>query len=964
MDCEEPMDVDMSVVQIGHKSHLTEEVTNVDESNTNVVARENATISENQNISQKGADFVEKVVLTQEDHKEEGDNIVFKEHNTVNEENKSPDINCQSLEPDKAKDDANVLEVFDRNCNNSINEIKSMDDIVSIDRVSSEETVVNLTELKNVDQESHVESSTKNTKDSAINEEGHSSDEEFLSADEGESEKRKEIESVESPAKTPPKVGYNLNFDDLDSLNPFQSKSCVQNTPDKVVKDHVQFEKNMNNQTKTQVEEPSKGKDIKVGDDQIPLEIEKVELTSGVVDMDSEIKVSVNEDVKNTTSEKQTSEDELESKVENTIKNEHNSCKIENVVESENSSCMREHEQYISEPTALSPPLPKRGTYNLDDLENMDAFQPRAQMVNSPVVLETGEVLEVQTEKIEKIDETSTNSKKENESALDILDNIGGLQKNIDAQSPPLPKRGTYNLDNLENMDAFQPRAEMVNSPIANQKTPQSTDTLEIDPFKPKTQIMNSPVVLKTDAVIEVQTEKIDKMDETSTNSKKENESAIDTLGNIDGLQKKIDDKESEHWGEIDLCTSENKVTNSPSSKQNFYEQLPDNLDDIDPFKPKKQMMNSPLASVKSSNDVACSSGQEDLSRCDDIDQFKPRKQIINSPDKDMTQKVDDIDPFIPKHQMMNSPLKTETEKDLLENMDDADQFKPTSQIKNLPDKSVQENSTTENLDVTDPFKPTKQMMNSPVKDVQDIFAENLDDIDPFKHKTQVVNSPDRVGDENSLPDNLEDIDPFKPRKQMMNSPDLGKGLSCPDLPDNLEDIDPFKPRKQMMNSPDHGKGLSCPDLPDSLEDIDPFKSKSQLPNSPVIKSNVNSDVTDTLEVDHEPKQQDKKSPVHHETKDLNEVTKLHETNNSKERKDIKMDAFDKIDPFKSKSQVLNSPDLRSDVKEIADPFKPRNQMANSPFGKEPAFLSSARGAFSPFTTRSKLPSTPEEPFG
>ena len=963
MDCEEPMDVDMSVVQIEHKSHITEEVTNVDESITNVIDRENATISEDQNNSQNGADSVEKNVLTQEDHKE-GDNIVFKEHNTVNEDYKSPDINGQSLEPDKAKDGANVLEVFDRNCNNSINEVKSMDDIVSIDRVSSEETVVKLTEPKNVDQESHVESFAKNTKDSAINVEGHSSDEEFLSADEGESEKRKEIESVESPAKTPPKVGYNLNFDDLDSLNPFQSKSCVQNTPDKVVKDHVQFEKNMNKQTKTLVEEPSKVKDIKVGDDQIPLEIKKVALDSGVVDMDSEIKVSLNEDVKNTTSEKRT-EDEPESKVENTIENEHNSFKIENVAESEDNSCMQEHEQYISEPTALSPPLLKRGAYNLDNLENMeDAFQPRAQMVNSPVVLKTDEVLEAQTEKIEKVDETRTNSKKENESALDILDNIGGLQKKIDAQSPPLPKRGAYNLDNLENMDAFQPRAQMVNSPIANQKTSQSTETLEIDPFKPKTQIMNSPVVLKTDAVIEGQTEKIEKIDETSTNSKKENESALDTLDNIDGLQKKIDDKESEQLGEIDLCKSENKVTNSQSPKQNFYEQLPDNLDDIDPFKPKKQMINSPLASVKSSNDVACSSGQEDLSRCDDIDPFKPRKQIINSPDKDMTQKVDDIDPFIPKHQMMNSPLKTETEKDLPENMDDVDQFKPTSQIKNLPDKSLQENSTTENLDVTDPFKPTKQMMNSPVKDVQDIFAENLDDIDPFKPKTQVVNSPDRVGDENSLPDNLEDIDPFKPRKQMMNSPDLGKGLSCPDLPDNLEDIDPFKPRKQMMNSPDHGKGLSCPDLPDSLEDIDPFKSKSQLPNSPVIKSNVNSDVTDTLEVDHEPKQQDKKSPVHHETKDLNEVTKLHETNNSKERKDIKMDAFDEIDPFKSKSQVPNSPDLRSDVKEIADPFKPRNQMANSQFGKEPAFLSSARGAFSPFTTRSKLPSTPEEPFG
>ena len=938
MDCEEPMDVDMSVVQIEHKSHITEEVTNVDESITNVIDRENATISEDQNNSQNGADSVEKNVLTQEDHKEEGDNIVFKEHNTVNEDYKSPDINGQSLEPDKAKDDANVLEVFDRNCNNSINEIKSMDDIVSIDRVSSEETVVNLTEPKNVDQESLVESSGKNTKDSAINEEGHSSDEEFLSADEGESEKRKEIESVESPAKTPPKVGYNLNFDDLDSLNPFQSKSCVQNTPDKVLKDHVQFEKNMNNQTKTQVEEPSKGKDIKVVDDQIPLEIKKVELTSGVVDMDSEIKVSVNEDVKNTTSEKRTSEEEPESKVENTIENEHKSCKIENVVESENNSCMQEHEQYISEPTALSPPLPKRGTYNLDNLENMDAFQPRAQMVNSPVVLKTDEVLEVQTEKIEKVDETSTNSKKENESALDILDNIGGLQKNIDAQSPPLPKRGTYNLDNLENMDAFQPRAEMVNSPIANQKTPQSTDTLEIDPFKPKTQIMNSPVVLKTDAVIEVQTEKIDKMDETSTNSKKENESAIDTLGNIDGLQKKIDDKESEHWGEIDLCTSENKVTNSPSSKQNFYEQLPDNLDDIDPFKPKKQMMNSPLASVKSTNDVACSSGQEDLSRCDDIDPFKPRKQIMNSPDKDVTQKVDDIDPFIPKHQMMNSPSKKETEKHLPESMDDVDPFKPTSQIKNSPDKSVQENNTTENLNVTDPFKPTKQMMNSP-------------------DLGKGLSCP-------GLPDNLEDIDPFKPRKQMMNSPDLGKGLSCPDLPDNLEDIDPFKPRKQMMNSPDLGKGLSCPDLPDSLDDIDPFKSKSQLPNSPVVKSNVNSDLPDTSEVDLEPKQQDKKSPVHNETEDLNEVTKLHETNNTKERKDIKMDAFDEIDPFKSKSQVPNSPDLRSDVIEIADPFKPRNQMANSPFGKEPAFLSSARGAFSPFTTRSKLPSTPEEPFG
>ena len=932
MDYEEPMEVDMSVVQTDIKSSLIVEDTEVteltDANKPSIVSQEASSYSEEQQLCpDSGTDTYPKDKedsnLSVDVHEKENDNMRddgitgFTEQNeTTNDINQNVSISVVSVGPEKVKDGENVLEAFDKTFDNSENGDQGLVEVNSKDVVSTnnlcekiEETVKKMSKTE-VGQEILLSSSGKESEDKVLKKDGDvSSDEEFLSADEDmTTEQRKETDHNESPGRTPPKVGYNFNFDDLESMNPFQSKACVQNTPDKIGKDNVQLEKNdikLNNETETFVDKETQKAGTQVVVDQVSQKEKDVLLHDN-----TEVKAATHD----------LSGYNVDSQVTNLMNDE----KINNNT-SEETSCKEE-------------------------LEN----------------------------KKEKADENNI-SMQENET--DICDAI--------VQSPPLPAKGSYNLDDLDSIDPFKPRAQMTNSPDVrmNRNETKQTTSEEIDPFKPRKQIMNSPEVSNTDKIVEIQRdnhelENAEKLNKSSSNNKNEHEHAAEKHDPAEKQKKKTklkskahkkekDEQLPENLDHIDPFKSGDKVMNSPATKQNIYEQLPDNLDDIDPFKPKKQMMNSPLISAKTSNNAADTSKENELLKVeqelkmpsvtktksidfcenlDDIDPFKPKKQIMNSPDRGLVdgglpEHIDDVDPFKPKHQMMNSPPnKVSVEECLPENLDDIDPFKPKKQIMNSPESSVVENNLLENLEDIDPFKPKKQMINSPVKSLQEnAISESLDDIDPFKPQKQIVNSPDRGLKGDSFPENLDDIDPFKPSNKMMTSPLPSNGLSCPDLPDNLDNTDPFKTKSQLLNSPDM-KNKTNSNLPDNLDSIDPFKPTKQVINSPTSKGNG----------------------------DQNKVIGTEEKTISEKAEKLK-GAFDDIDPFKPKSQMQNSPKLPGieENMEIVDPFKPGNQIANSPVGKQQgsAFVSNAGSASSPekktdpFVTRSKLPSTPEESF-
>ncbi|KAL3864826.1 hypothetical protein ACJMK2_006478, partial [Sinanodonta woodiana] len=190
----------------------------------------------------------------------------------------------------------------------------------------------------------------------------------------------------------------------------------------------------------------------------------------------------------------------------------------------------------------------------------------------------------------------------------------------------------------------------------------------------------------------------------------------------------------------------------------------PDLENDVDPFRPKKQLMNSQSTSdrIEEIDDVSMeslkpgkpstNSNKPEL-KAAVIDPCKQSKQLINS---FVITGDTEIDPFKTKKQLPNSPFASGL---------DVDPFKPSKMLSNSPVSTGAE---------VDPFKPSKLLSNSPVS----TGAE----VDPFKPSKMLSNSPVSA---------CADLDPFKPSKMLSNSP----VSACADL-------DPFKPSKMLSNSP------------------------------------------------------------------------------------------------------------------------------------------------------------------
>ena len=655
-----------------------------------------------------------------------------------------------------------------------------------------------------------------------------SSDEEFLSADEDVvSQEAKEPGLVESPLRTPPKVGYNLDFDDLEAMNPFQTKVCVQNSPDLSGNDKQKL-----NSEKIVEKKESKMNEVPEAKQELTEVPKEVKKPSSEINGDASVPLADNKVV-------ESNDNDLDQNMGPDKKADSNDKEM-------TLPCQKSEELA----QAQSPPLPQRGTYNLDNLDSMDPFKVKTQIMNSPA----GCQREERQATVEETDPFNPNkqianspvlkaSKKESETPSQ--QNQSAIKNTEEDETEPSKPK-------IAKTKKTKPKAQKTESVI---NLPENLD--ELDPFKSGNQIMNSPPI-KSGGCYEPLPDDLDALDpfkpkKQVMNSPLSQEKPHSNVNNIDEHERKLE-SESKADDLLDNETLEpfKQMKNSPVANG-----VPDTLNETDPFKPKKQILNSP--DKQDAYDVL----PENLAG---IDPFKPSNQMVNSPlkenvdNKNESEIADEIDVFKSAQKIMDSPMAKAAidESSFPTSLEDADPFKPKSQIANSPDKGLI--NLPENFDEIDPFQPRKQTLNSPKGGNDKDLPFDIDNIDPFKPKTQVPNSPDLITD---LPDSFDDIDPFKPKNQMKNSPvskeknDLSDKTSetvkidTEKASDAFDDIDPFKPKHQMQNSPKQA-------LEDNLDSVNPFMSKNQLQNSPKKGLDDNFDSVDPFK----PRQQMLNSPL------------------------------------------------------------------------------------------------------
>ncbi|XP_076434557.1 uncharacterized protein LOC143274584 [Babylonia areolata] len=546
------------------------------------------------------------------------------------------------------------------------------------------------------------------------------------------------------------------------------------------------------------------------------------------------------------------------------------------------------------------------GICALDPLAASNPLQPQSQMINSPVKTSEGITISHGKGDISKnVDDLTKPSEDKGESVLsnDKLDSNFQETKtcgntHVESDSNPLkassqlPKSPTKE---SVDVDPFRPRQELVSSPTA--------DTL--DPFKSGKQLPNSPGYYKMAAEPSLHPQPptsciqqgeadhlVAESKESSTGETSIQASTQQSAGLTDKTtevldllkpQQQLDNSHKKPFSETDIDLDpfkpKTQLTNSPAGAGS--------KEDVDPFCPKIQLPNSPSRAVSSdpqnSSSVQSASvvpisqpggdpvhlepnASEQIGSSEENQDASEGKQSLSEKKEDITS---GMDAFKPRIQLVNSPSKTE------EIGEETDPFKPKAQLADF--------AKTEEID---PFKPKAQLANSPAK-TEDVGGE----IDPFKSKAQLANSSAKS----------KEMDPFKPKAQLVNSPT------------KTEETDPFKPKAQLVNSPA------------KTEETDPFKPKAQLANSPGKTEEVGGE-TDPFK----PKAQLANSP-----------TKTEEIGR-------------KIDPFKPKAQLANSPGKTEEIGGEIDPFKPKAQLANSP-----AKSGETVGETDPFKPKAQLANSP-----
>ena len=465
-----------------------------------------------------------------------------------------------------------------------------------------------------------------------------------------------------------------------------------------------------------------------------------------------------------------------------------------------------------------------------------------------------------------------TKSSEEEKKEFEEDTQIEGTQ--AEPSSPPLPTaKGSYHID-FDNLD-------------------------EVNPFVTKAAVGNSPVsktIDKSPNSLKLEDENVDK----GETEEKAN----------DIPQSKITDSSP-----LEVEGQVFKTIIAEQSDDIFSQ----SFEDIDPFEPKKQLMNSPQPQAQQKADSAngTSTLQESgkllvsVEKDDIIDPypFATKTKVMNTPIKDQdvvvslitqskeadAQEVEPMEmeemtePFVIKSKVVNSPSPTSNEIE-----EGAMKKEDSSSDKNRE------------MEVSDPLRTVSKVENSPVKE------ESNEEVNAFATKAKIANSPFKE----TINFN-EEADPFATNAKVPNSPVLN----------TKENVDPSAVKSKVANSP----------LPNLKENEDPFATKSKIANSPLPNVKENEDPFAT-------KSKVANSPLPNVKENEDSFTTKSKVANSpsQNKKDTEEN------PFASKGKVANSPS----PEETEDPFATKTKIAKSP-------LPNTNAIDDPFATPAKAPDSP-----
>ncbi|XP_041368521.1 mucin-17-like [Gigantopelta aegis] len=624
----------------------------------------------------------------------------------------------------------------------------------------------------------------------------------------------------------------------------------------------------------------------------------------------------------------------------------HNPCKPESQQTNVLDGLQAERILDDANPDSSSNCEPSKSNFTDSSLDDIDPFQTKSAVKNSPLKLNTTDSNSVDgaavtLEDITPVNQDTYMSESPGKSMASCLNNgepltmeteikqINALDKAEATESEkPIAKSDVTPCP--DNTDPCQTDCNMNNSPAKIEPHVAVESMDEINPFITKIQLANSPVpVQNCDDIGHSKTKN------TNTNSEQpQDETCLFDSGRLicNSMSTKLDD--------ISTLDATPELNNSPvtseamtTTEDNTASKLDimaATSDDIDPFKTKTQLKSSPVKSEMVTTKDETTQLKTSLVKFEaSTDSQNQNTTCTLSPMKSNTLVTgfDDIDPFKTKTQLKCSPVKPEMVTDDQDNISSVDSGE---QLANLPMISAMDN--------IDPFKTKTQLKSSPVKSemmtttedettqLKTSLVELETTTDSQNQNTTCTLSPMKS---NTLVTGFDDIDPFKTKTQLKCSP--VKPEMVTDDQDNISSVDSGE---QLANLP----------MISALDNIDPFKTKTQLKSSPVKSEMMTTTEDETTQL--------KTSLVELETttdsQNQNTMCTL-----SPMKSNTLVTAFDDIDPFKTKTQLKCSPvnsEMVPDDQDGMTSVDSYGQLANSAISSD---------NIDPFKTKTMLQSSP-----
>ncbi|XP_060067197.1 transforming acidic coiled-coil-containing protein 3-like [Ylistrum balloti] len=710
------------------------------------------------------------------------------------------------------------------------------------------------------------------------------------------------VTMVTSPPLQASKGAYTIDFDNLDSCNPFHSKSAVSNSPvfnvethgkvdsiDKIVPEEVPIQSGKEESVfDSQILEGLLDIKAEAGADLLSEMLPDVEV-KGVYNIDFDDKAdpfATKSQVKNSPVSAKPVQTQLQahdkdvSIEETTVDDDPFSkkCAVSN------SPVLIDDDPFSTKSNVVNSPI------QATVLGNSNPFATKANVCNSPI--------------LPPVDRSSGCSQMQ---TSDEKDDVEKLSSKSDSATLPLPESNMIrsstsfvSSDVLNSSNPFLTKTNVVNSPMPgasviegnplisyNKKSPGSleilktantqsdeekTEDLKLHEPGLSTRTSSSHVLTASESAVKGICDNDSNTDKYSAPAKEEQDGTMLLLGN-------------------DPSTLKSDASNSPLPSTTLRN---DPLADLDPFTTKSKVPNSPAPPATSAEDPI-------------IDPFTTKSKVANSPAHSATSAEDPMfDPFTTKAKVANSPAPSATSAEDTK----SDPFTTKSKVANSPAPSA----TSAEDPMSDPFTTKAKVANSPAPS-----ATSAEDTmpDPFTTKSKIANSP--APSATSAEDPMSD--PFTTKSKVANSP----APSATSAEDTMPD--PFTTKSKVANSP----APSATSAEDPMSD--PFTTKSKVANSPAPSA---TSAEDTMSDPFTTKSKVANSPAPSATSAEDPMS----------------------DPFTTKAKVANSPapSATSDVDPMIDPFTTKSKVANSP---APSATSAEDSMSDPFTTKSKVANSP-----